>query len=149
MNNYLAKYLIQAALSLGPIAIDLWCDRFEATMSAFTAIQDMSNPSLILNSLREVGQYFHHALMSTERSPKALSLSELSLPDEVYKNVVDVFQPLAYYLQNKAQDPQKEKLGEMLATDCEIVDDLCEGILNPFIQGNLAAGYLIGMLVSK
>ena len=110
-------------------------------MSAFTAIKDTSNTSLILDFLREVGQYFHqkcHAPISTEKSPKALSLSELSIPDEVYKNVLEVFHPLVYYLQNKAQNPQKEELGEMLAAvDCEIVDDLCEGILYPFIKGML------------
>ncbi len=111
--------------------------------ATFTSIQDMSKTSSILSSLQEIGQYFHqvcHASMSSEESqaavPETLPLSGLSVSNEVYKNAMDVFHPLAYYLQNKAEDSQKEKLGEMLANS-ETIDLLCEGILHPFIKGNL------------
>ena len=114
--------------------------RSETIMSTFTVIRDMSDSSLILNTLREVGLHFHQAILSSEKSqatPEAPSLSRLSLPDEVYKSTVGVLHPLAYYLQNKAQDLQKEKLAEILASDSETVEYLCEGIIHPYVKGIL------------
>ena len=103
-------------------------------MSLFTAIQDMSNTSLILNSLREIGAYFKQVKVS-QTTPKALLLSELPISDDAYKNAFEVFHRLAYHLQNKAQESQKEELSEMLSIDFEIINNLCEGILCPYVKG--------------
>lgn len=103
-------------------------------MATFTAIQDMSKPSLILNSLQEIGHHFYqksHAQDAAMSTP----LSGLSTSEEDYEKAVGVFHPLAYYLQKVAEDKQKEKLGEMLA-DSKVMDQLCEGILHPFVKGN-------------
>lgn len=105
----------------------------------FTSIKDMSNSSMILSTLQEVGSYFnkacHSSLSIGEATPEAMALSRLSIPDEVFKNAVDVLRPLAYYLQNKAEDLHKKRLGEMLASDTEIVQHLCDGILTIFVKG--------------
>lgn len=117
-------------------------------MSVFTAVQDMSNSSLILKTLKEIGCYFHHtchASVSAEggqlaapgqAAPETLALSGILFPDGVCKNAVDAIRPIAYFLQKKASEEQKKELGEMLAADTEITETLCEGILNPYIQGN-------------
>lgn len=108
-------------------------------MSGFAAIQDMSSSSSIFHTLREVGQYFHHhtaSLCQTGYESEALDSSLTSLPDEACKNAATALHPLAYHLQNRAQEEQKEELGEMLAADSNVVEHLCKGILYPFINGN-------------
>ena len=102
-------------------------------MSKFTSIQDMSDCTLILNSLREIAHHFHQAILGQATSEVA-SLSTLSLADEVYKSAVDVLHPLAFYLQNRAEELQKEKLSEMLA-DSEAVEYLCEEVIDPYVKG--------------
>lgn len=147
MNNLGYTYQIKISLLFVYLSTQLASNRSETTMSKFTAVQDMSNTSVILKSLQEIGHYFSqvcHDCMSSKRShtnSKAVSISELSVSDEVYKNVVDVLHPIANYLQTKAQDSQKEKLSNMLAINSEIIDHLCEGILYPFIEGNLILGW--------
>ena len=123
-------------------------------MSRFAAVQDMSNTSAILKSLQEIGQFFskmHQDCLLSERShsqSKAVSTSELPVPDEVYKNAVDVLHPVANYLQTRVQASQKEKLSEMLAINSEIIDHLCEGILYPFVEGNLVKGWVLNELAN-
>ena len=107
-------------------------------MSTFSAIQDITNQTLVLESLQKVGDYFHQVCQEGQAAPEAEapSLSALSLPDEVYKSLlVGVFHPLANYLQNKADDSQKEGLSEILAAKSKIVDHLCEGLLCPYVKG--------------
>lgn len=100
-------------------------------MSTFSAVQDMTNPTLVLESLQKVGDYFHQCQAA---APEAPSLSGLLLPDEAYKSAMGVFHPLANYLQNKADDSQKEELSEMLTDNSKIVDHLCEGLLYPYVK---------------
>ena len=101
-------------------------------MSTFSDVQDMTNPTLVLESLQKVGDYFHQCQAA---APEAPSLSGLLLPDEAYKSAMGVFHPLANYLQNKADDSQKEELSEMLTNNSKIVDHLCEGLLYPYVKG--------------
>lgn len=115
-------------------------------MSLFTAIQDMSDSSLILSTLRDVGFYFNSSTLEVPSPPlsepghhptEMPALSRVSPPDrdKAYKSAGDVLHPLAFYLQNKASEEQKEELGGMLAAQPEIVQALCDGILSPFVQG--------------
>ena len=123
-------------------------------MPLFTAIRDMTDPSLIVSALREVGCHFHSRSSSSSSSaspphPNSESdhhptepwpaLSRASPPpedrNEAYQSAVEVLHPLAFYLQNKASEEQKVELGGMLAAKPEVFEALCDGILSPFVQG--------------
>ena len=99
-------------------------------MSVFTAPLDVSDPVSVVDSLKQIGHYFLGASCTPPGTSDGLSVS-----DETLDNAVAVLRRLAAYLQMKAPVLVKEKLGEMLASDSEIIDQLCEGILYPFIKG--------------
>ncbi len=104
----------------------------------FPPIPDFSNPSLILNTLREVGKFFQGSLQGPPQppgQPEVAALSTLALPDEAYRSAKEVLHRLAGYLQRKATETQKEHLGGIIAADPDLIDFLYEGILVPFCQG--------------
>jgi len=98
-------------------------------MQKFSEVNvDMSDTSSIFQSFKQIAQYFREV----RSSPTA---SVLSVPDEAWAKAVAILHPVAFYLQMKAPDSVKEKLGEMLGADQEVIEQICEAILFPFIEG--------------
>jgi len=106
---------------------------------------DYTDSSLVLHTLREVTRFYQTQLQglqapaATTVATEAQALSPAELPDEAFRGAVDLLYPLAHYLQRTAPEPLKERLGDSIANDPDLIGDLYEGILMPFCQGMVRA----------